>query len=492
MPKLSDKELDRLFRKAANEYDPQMPGGNWDKMKERLDKELPVKRIFHSRTIRKILIYSIGSAVLLTGIFYYFIDHFNPRASKKQNVSLPIASKSATSAGLPQTVLKFDTPFAKSDNSLKPNTLYRSSYTFKNKPDRKDYQRKQPFVRDSTVSIDDALSGNHHGSRVEQSYLTSDRHNRLLLPDITSLHQKAKNDKDYMELPARQDKPRDLPGSANRMLSSQPSTPSARGSLGLRISRNSEPWRTTPIVSDSSLRSLGRNSGNLHKNSAPDKKRSLFSRTNNVVQIGLSIGPDLTSVKSYAQRKPGTLFGMTMNYAIGRQWSVNTGFLWIHKNYEARGKDFNLPAGSWLNSLPTVRLNYVEGNMDLFEIPLNLRYNVHLTHRTSLFASVGLSSYLVENENCVYYFQTLSYQRKETGCTDVAPAAGYPQGYKSKPFLPFAASNMSVGLETAINQRISIQWEPYCKLPLKGAGHGDIRMISYGLNFSVKYSVLSK
>lgn len=492
MPKLSDKELDRLCRKAANEYDPQMPGGNWEKMKELLGHELRVKRFSRLRKVRRMVMYGIGATILLTGFSYYFISYFNQKPSKQRNASLPFGSKPAIAVGPPRTVLKLDTPIAKSVNSLKPNTLYRNIYTLKSKPDWKDYQGTEPFVDDSTVSIGDLLSGKRYDSRAKQRYLVSNWHNRRLLSDIASFHQEAKNDMDDMELTARPDKPQGLPRMANRTLAKQPSTPSARGRRSLWVSRSSEPWRKMPIVNDSSLRSLARNPGYQRKNSTPDKMRSAASRSKNVVQIGLSMGPDITSVNSYVKPKPGTLFGMTMSYDISHQWSVNTGFLWVHKNYEAKGEDFSLPAGSWLNSLPTARLNYVEGNMDLYEIPINLRYNIHLTHRTSLFASAGLSSYLLERENCVYYFQTLSFQRKETGCTDIAPVAGYPQGYKSKSFLPFATSNMSVGLETILNRKVSIQWEPYCKLPLKGAGHGDIRMISYGLNLSVKYSILSK
>ena len=51
----------------------------------------------------------------------------------------------------------------------------------------------------------------------------------------------------------------------------------------------------------------------------------------------------------------------------------------------------------------------------------------------------------------------------------------------------FSVLNLSVGYERVISKRLSIQAEPYLKVPLTGLGAGSMKMGSYGMFFSLKY-----
>ncbi|HVU96858.1 MAG TPA: hypothetical protein VHE34_16630 [Puia sp.] len=448
MPKLSDKELDRLAREAAEKYGPKFPRGDWEKIKIQLDEDLRRRRIERSRAIRRILTYSVGSIALLTGLLYYFIAPIRSNSGDQGKTNNSVANNNIAS-GPPRTVIKsYPSSTIPIDSATKITTNSTKS-TFKENPDFKKYSGKGP-LRDASITVIDAfLHTRRDSSPMEGSYSM-------------------------------------LSGSMRQTISR------AKSHTYIPVSRSSETGRTRPVVNDSSLRALARNTVYPQKNGKGRVGNKTAKSEGGAIQLGLSMGPDFTSVKSYAQRKPGIFLGMKVNYAITRQWSVTTGLFWVHKSYEANGKDFKLPLGSWPSGWPGTRLKAVEGSMDLIEIPVNLQYNLHLTRQKSLSVSAGLSSYLVEREKCDYYFQTLSYQRKETGCTETPPTTGYTDGYRNKAFLPFASFNMMVGFETAVNHRISLEWEPYCKLPLKGAGFGDIRMISYGLNFSIKYSTLQR
>jgi hypothetical protein len=52
--------------------------------------------------------------------------------------------------------------------------------------------------------------------------------------------------------------------------------------------------------------------------------------------------------------------------------------------------------------------------------------------------------------------------------------------------------HLSAGFENRISSNWSLQIEPYAKLPLGGVGFGNIRLSSFGLNFSVQHRQPSK
>ncbi|MBS1667274.1 MAG: outer membrane beta-barrel protein [Bacteroidetes bacterium] len=56
----------------------------------------------------------------------------------------------------------------------------------------------------------------------------------------------------------------------------------------------------------------------------------------------------------------------------------------------------------------------------------------------------------------------------------------------------FSMLNLSAGFESAIAKNFSIQVEPYIKVPLKGVGIGNVSLSSYGINLGVKYAPVLK
>jgi hypothetical protein len=52
----------------------------------------------------------------------------------------------------------------------------------------------------------------------------------------------------------------------------------------------------------------------------------------------------------------------------------------------------------------------------------------------------------------------------------------------------FKVINLSAGYERKLNQRFSLQAEPFIKLPTTGVGYGRIKLLSTGLFMSVKFN----
>src|SRR5882762_5089389 len=124
MLNLSDKELDRLSREAADRHDPGDLVGpqSWERLELRLDKELGRIGPSPLQGIRRIPFYYAPVIILLVGVSYYFIRQGKGNTAKTDPSGSP-----------PMTVVKPLSPVQNStdlstktsensDNSTPPHT----------------------------------------------------------------------------------------------------------------------------------------------------------------------------------------------------------------------------------------------------------------------------------------------------------------------------------------------------------------------------------
>jgi hypothetical protein len=241
--------------------------------------------------------------------------------------------------------------------------------------------------------------------------------------------------------------------------------------LTLSTIHSSRPQRQHPSISDSALRAYTAKTGpSLIQ---PGKNKSLRIKRN--LQFGLSLAPDFSSVNSLAGDKPGSSFGLTVDYQFANHWYLSTGLLLDRKNYAARQQDYHVPGDFYrMNNMHNV--DFVKGSFNMLEIPLNLRYDFSVTGSTLFFASAGFSSYLLTNENCNYYFNW--YGR------EVAKSFSYP----NKNNYLFSSINLSLGVETGLSNSMSLLIAPYVKIPSRNIGFGQVQMNSVGINFALKFA----
>lgn len=206
--------------------------------------------------------------------------------------------------------------------------------------------------------------------------------------------------------------------------------------------------------------------------SATAKKAKKKTQRQGFFDIGIMAGPDLTTVKYHFTDQPGFNAGFQAGYHISDRWSFHSGLIYTKKNYTAKGKDFNPPKTYWTNN---VYLHEVEGSCYMLDIPLNVRYNILSGTRRKVFASTGLSTYLMNKETYQYDY-TLNGVSTNARWTN-----------KKNSAFVFSVLNLSAGFEKIIDKRFSLQAEPYFKAPLKGLGFGNMQMSSYGIYFSLLY-----
>ncbi len=183
------------------------------------------------------------------------------------------------------------------------------------------------------------------------------------------------------------------------------------------------------------------------------------------IYAGLMAGLDLSSVH-FTSLKAGATKGVIMGYAFNKKWSVETGVFWDSKRYHANGEYFQpsgyiLPAG--------INMLAVKGENKMYEWPVNIRYTI-VPDKNRLFATAGLSSYFMKQENYEYEYEQNGQYSKSY--------ASYSNQTKNM----FSVINLSMGYTWSLGTIGDIRVEPYVKLPVKKLGFNNMPIMSTGIN----------
>ena len=160
------------------------------------------------------------------------------------------------------------------------------------------------------------------------------------------------------------------------------------------------------------------------------------------------------------------MYGAGLSYNFKKRVTVRAGFYSSKKIYTATPDQYNAPIYP--------NLTEIYADCRVYEIPVSLSYNFWQRKNHNWFGSAGLSSFLMKNEYYDYRYKT---------------PTGYTYNYKkeisneNKHY--FAVLTLSGGYQYQLNKKISLQAEPYVKLPLSGIGLGKVKLNSSGILFTV-------
>ena len=207
----------------------------------------------------------------------------------------------------------------------------------------------------------------------------------------------------------------------------------------------------------------------LSQQSAPVVNKVKTNTTNqneSGFYAGIISGVDMSSIR-FKSAKSGTSMGLIIGYAFNKKWSIESGLLWDTKRVYDNGSYFNPPGFA-----PTsgITITAVNGKSRLYELPVNMKYTI-ITGRHSLFATSGLSSYLMRSENYDYEYM----QNNQPGGHNYL-------SYKNQTKNWFSVVNLSVGYTRKVGINGSLRLEPYLKLPITKLGAGNMPIMSTGLN----------
>jgi hypothetical protein len=186
-------------------------------------------------------------------------------------------------------------------------------------------------------------------------------------------------------------------------------------------------------------------------------------------------GPDISMVAFQSTKQMGYSLGILLGYRFNNRLSLESGLIWDKKYYYSTGQYFDK---SKANFPPNINILNLNGNCNMFEIPLNLRYDFATRNNHGFFVTAGLSSYLMKKEYYDYSFtwnnNSNPYSRDST--------------YNQSSNYILSIIQLSAGYEHAIGRNTSIRVEPYLKIPLQGIGIGSMPISSVGLYLGISHS----
>ena len=209
-----------------------------------------------------------------------------------------------------------------------------------------------------------------------------------------------------------------------------------------------------------------------HTDNATPTPTKLARSRQSSFYAGLLAAPDISTVKMQSVRGVGTTFSLLLGYNINSKWAIETGVSLDRKKYYTDGEYFSTKK---ITVPPNVDIANVDGVCNMWEIPLNLRYNFGQGGKMRWFATAGLSTYLMTKEHYSYQFEY------STGGTSWP----YQKTYPTNSNYLFSVFNLSIGYEQKIGKIGNLRLEPYLRVPLAGLGTGSLPIMSAGLNIGI-------
>ena len=193
------------------------------------------------------------------------------------------------------------------------------------------------------------------------------------------------------------------------------------------------------------------------------------------IYAGLLAGIALNSVKYQQVNVPGVDVGLRIGYRFNNHISIESGLLFGTKKYYTDGKYFNMEkVGPTMPS--DMQVVNVTSRTNMFEIPLNVKYDLTNKPKNNFFVSAGVSSFILTSEKNDYLMQHDNVKETMTG------------SYNNKSGYFAGAVNLSAGYQFTTKKNTSISIEPYTQIPLTGIGVGKLPVASTGLRVGFIFS----
>jgi hypothetical protein len=486
MSNLSDKDIDRLSREAADFYEPDHAFLSWSKLEQKLIEQIP-ERPPDGFRFGRINPYTWGSAVLLiTGVSFFAIKNIYYKQNSTRT-SKPIIQNISSSA---------------TDNKkAEGNTIYLDRVSSALKKDANDKKNKD-ILRQSEASVDlgvvpGSVAGENSGTGNDASKAGSIKNKNLnsnvaisnSIPGNKNNGSKRRNFKAEATSGFIASSGPDVNNVVNDKTANDKyafenlnavAIPAEYNGLNDKSGphRNRNLYSLPAIVSSGSI--LGNVKGNdsllnqLTHSKAPIPYKAL--RVNRSLNFGLTFGPDYTDAGGISNDQLGNNIGLTVGYYLTNKLSVNSGMIYTNKFYWAPGQASRRTTNGVGTMATPPSIEYINGSANMWELPLTLRYDFAKNEKTKFFVNAGFSSYFIMKQTYIYFFHS-----------GLRPLAYKIEDDEQVNYW-FKVANISLGLESDMGKGFSFQAEPFLKLPLKNMGMDNLKLNSYGFLLSFRYS----
>lgn len=186
------------------------------------------------------------------------------------------------------------------------------------------------------------------------------------------------------------------------------------------------------------------------------------------------VSPDISLVTMDELTKFGNNLAFLVEYRFNNRLSIQGGVLRSMKYYDAYPDSYEWPY-SW-GSMP--KMTDINATCKMLDIPLNIRYDISQKKLSRWFVSAGATSYIMLNEKYVYNYENPADPKIKWKNWEG----------KTGPYY-LGVLNFSMGYEYQLFHKLSVQAEPFFKLPITHVGFGQVNLSTLGLLVSAKYPI---
>lgn len=490
---LSDKDLDRMSREASEQNDVDLSPSGWERLEKQLNKELPTKK----DKDRKRFLWFFFLTIAISGAGLVFLSKGESKSditksvstteqasiqketvkeeetynqpdgtTKEKNVSKPVNPVNddavitpAPSGGDPEVTVSADASVkSESLSDKKTNQVPRNSNSVVAASIKKSVRHNNVIPKDADLSSISSRKFKQAKDRKEKSLEL----NSSVTRDNSSVFNKiSENKKEEKEVAVEVNQ-----NSEDKEKLSQKDSVKEEKTV---INEKNSPSLNQPTDKKDSLETTIK-----QEITSPKKdKASVKGSNKNRFAFGIIAGTDFSNINGQLKTKAGYSFGLQVSYNITKRLSVNSGFLFTKKFYEGKGSDFNPPKHYFTYYVD--KLLSVDGNCFMWEIPVNIRFDLVSKSKFNWYLNSGVSSYIMRK-------QAYRYDYIYNG-----NPASRDWSTKSQQNEWLKIINLSTGIEYSFNKKWSVLAEPYLKLPTTGIGFGKMDISSFGLIGGLRY-----
>ena len=475
MIELPDDELDKLFRKSSEEFDPTYEPEDWDALSKRLDQADGKKPAgwWWKWVPLGLLVFFIPAALMM----YYGAD----KSVSDKNKKVISVSKIKTDKEKQKVEVKeLNISNAENQSVINKNTSFPKIKAQHNKEQtaRKfEYPETQLFEKEQINKIAKTLPRSR--SKAGGVYLEPNRSKRGGGYGAISLYENEVKQRPFNNISKNQvvekqsgEKPEATDFSkAGQNVSGNEINNVAAQEKG-RLSFSVIPLDHLPFTAKSEIQLPEIEQQEQKAAAQENRQRDLSPKM--AVRFGYS--PDLSTVGFKNYSKPGKAVSLLVEYAVLRKLYIQTGVIGSIKEYRANAGEYELK--KYVTDIATP--STIDGICNMIEIPLGVRYDFTQTDRSRWFAGTGFSSYYLKKEKYTYNY------------VKHVPGSKYNWQGENTGLALFSHLNLSAGYEYRISNKLSLLAEPYLKVPLKGIGYGKVNLMTTGMWLSVRYTPVFK
>lgn len=458
---LNNNDMEHWFKEAAEKFEPDLQGAaDWPRIQAALHNEPSSKDIAlpieEEKNKRRRFVFWWFFLLPAAGILYYGITKFSaeqkPATNIVNNTKASQAQPGSVTAGNNNASAK-TTPEHNSNGNSNSNTAIlpqqgnatESKQTINGNKNKNGASGKNPF----TLQHLDAFKRNVDAIKKESATFSS---NNAVVENKQSETKPSNTEVNDGSNLTDQNKI----NSGKAVEKNNDVTKEANAESGKTISAVTTEKQTT---SDNNLLKPKDSATASAVNKISPQKTKYF-------YAGLIFGADESFIKGQRTNGLGSSVGILLGYSFNKRLRIETGVALDTKKYYTTGKYFD-KSNIWY--LQNANLLAVDGSCHMFEIPVNIRYDLYQGKKITWFAAAGASSYLMHKE---YYDYKFMYG-------GVYGEKDYSYYNSSRNW--FSVMNISGGLETRLGNAGDLRVEPYMRVPISGVGKGNISLSSAGL-----------